>query len=191
MKIKSLEILIVLVVLLALALLASFEFDCKDKIEAFEQVHQWGWGKIPRQNLCPHCGESSYTRFCKECKKERGNLPYIGVYCPVCDTDGKYPSQTDDVTEICGDCGAEKTWKYVYKDWQSEPEPNEPNLIDRTIYLWESEKIMKHSLTFPTWPEYIELDKDLVIDNTNVSGLWPQKRTIIYKGTKIYYKEDD
>ena len=114
-------------------------FGCKDKAEAevlkeqialqegspIEQIHTWGWGKIPKQNFCPHCGELSYTRFCTNCKKERGNLPFIGVYCPKCDPTGRHASKTADVTEICGDCGSKKAWKYVYEDWQTEP--NEPN----------------------------------------------------------------
>lgn len=89
-----------------------------------EQMHQWGWGKIPKQNLCPHCGKLSFTRYCTDCKKERGNLPFIGIYCPKCNPDGKYAGKSDDVTEICGDCGSNKTWKYIYEDWQTEP--NEP-----------------------------------------------------------------
>jgi len=102
-----------------------------DPNEAIEQVHQWGWGKIPKQNKCPHCGESSYKRFCTNCKKERGNLPFIGVYCPKCQPDGKYASLTDDLTKICGDCGSRRTWKYVYEDWQNDPnEPVEPNEPD-------------------------------------------------------------
>jgi len=129
MKAKAFEILIVFLFVLA------FFGGCEDETEDIEQEYHRGWGKIPKQNNCPHCGEISYTRFCTDCKKERGNLAFIGVYCPKCDPKGQYPSQTDDVTQICGNCGSERTWKYVYKDWQSEPEPNEPKNV------------------IPTWPE--------------------------------------
>ena len=60
-------------------------------------------------------------------------------------------------------------WLYV---WEPIPEPND--LLD-----W-----------IPTWPEYIELDKDLVIDNSEVAGTWPDL-VIIQKGTKIYFREDE
>ena len=97
-----------------------------------EQVHQFGWGKIPKQNNCPHCGKLSFTRFCTKCGKERGDLPFIGVYCPKCNPDGNYASQTSDVTEICGDCGSDRTWKYIYEDWQSEPNASRPTSLSST-----------------------------------------------------------
>ena len=84
-----------------------------------EMAHaSWGWGKIPKQNQCPHCGEWSFTRFCPDCGKERGNLPFIGVYCPKCNPKGNYARTTGNIDDMCGDCGGKKTWKYVYEDWQ-------------------------------------------------------------------------
>ena len=95
--------------------------------DSIPQTHLWGWGKIPTQNNCPHCNELSYGRFCTGCEKERGNLTFIGVYCPKCEPNGEYASLTEDVTKICGECGGKRTWKYIYKDWQTElTEVNEP-----------------------------------------------------------------
>ncbi len=90
--------------------------------DPIEQKNLRLWGNIPKQNSCPHCGVLSYTRFCTDCRKERGNLPFIGVYCPKCMPDGKCASKTSDVTKICGDCGSDRTWKYIYEDWQTEPD---------------------------------------------------------------------
>ena len=58
----------------------------------------------------------------------------------------------------------------VDEDIRRASEPNEP---------------MKYSLPIPTWPDYIELEKDLFIvhyDNDDVWRRYP-------KGTKIYFKE--
>ena len=150
MKTKALEILIVVAILFVLA----FVVGCKDEAEPTEgikvifplkegepipQIHHWGWGKVPAQNNCPHCGETSYTQFCTDCKKERGNLPFIGVYCPKCNPEGKYASRTDDVTEICGSCGSDKTWKYIYEDWQTEPNGITITFDGEVDYDWEPE----------------------------------------------------
>jgi hypothetical protein len=91
--------------------------------QVVNQVYIPGWGNIPAQNRCPHCDGASYMRFCSYCQKERGNLPFIGVYCSKCNPDGNYASQTDDINKICGDCGSERSWKYIYKDWQTKPKP--------------------------------------------------------------------
>ena len=230
--------------------------------DPIQQKHSWGWGKIPTQNHCPHCGVTSYTRFCTDCKKERGNLPFIGVYCPKCSPNGKYASKTGDVAEICGDCGSDKTWKYVYEDWPNEPnepiegmvrwnesarkpkleiytpegwksvdeleepEPNEPEdiiwyfppgcynnnssvfdseryklVVDKPDWEWpkcsecgvkvhitESHWCPKQILRYiPTWPDYIELEKELVIDPKAISG--ENWICLFKKGTKIYFKE--
>lgn len=137
---KTMKRILVILIVCDFLLVLGLCFGCKEKDRADElilplkesdpiQQTHWGWGKIPTQNLCPHCGELSYDRFCTDCKKERGNIPFIGVYCPKCNPDGKYASVTDDVTKICGDCGSERTWKYVYEDWQTEPnEPNKPEI---------------------------------------------------------------
>ena len=64
------------------------------------------------------------------------------------------------------------------------PEPNEP---------------MKYSLPIPTWPDYIELEKDLILrfDFPEPNNLLmklihePTAYKIFSKGTKIYFKEDE
>jgi len=111
-------------ILIGSILLCLYAFDDGPKegnLSEIKQTYINGWGKIPKQNLCPSCGNYSFTKFCTNCRKERGNLPFVGVYCPKCEPDGKYASLTSDVTEICGDCGSHRKWKYVYKDWQTEP----------------------------------------------------------------------
>jgi len=84
-------------------------------------------------------------------------------------------------------------------------EPNEPECIaiehpmlseGYTFNIWEPNETNVVSLDFiPTWPDYIELEKDLVI-------IWPketiaenldwhyQPKVTMAKGTKIYFKED-
>jgi hypothetical protein len=110
--------LTILIVIAAIVLGLVNKNDVQPKVK---QVHIFCWGKIPKQNLCPHCGKPSFRKFCTYCKKERGDLPFIGVYCPKCQPEGRYVSVTSDVTEICGDCGSGKVWKYTYKDWQTDP----------------------------------------------------------------------
>lgn len=224
----------------AILLVLAFCFGCKDKTtyydpdsdtfeivdEPIEQTHLWGWGKIPKQNLCPHCGAISFKRFCTECKKERGNLPFISVYCPKCDPCGKYPSLTENITEICADCGSDRTWKYIYKDWQTKPEPNEPtylSIYNRALSAEEiaeidrklsepkepkpkplnpilnknhplSEGLTGFELFIPTWPDYIELEKELCIDmpyGVRVGIGYSRTETWRFpKGTKIYFRDD-
>jgi len=101
------------------------------------------------------------------------------------------------------------------------PEPNEPKYYnfqatisrdippDTALVLWvspgskfhkaieEQPEPMKYSLPIPTWPDYIELDKDLVIESPPIMFYiggteipWECIETIS-KGTKIYFKEDD
>lgn len=294
---RAKEIVIIVVVLLTLAFVAG----CKDKAEAnemqliytddpiydvpvvlqeggpIEQKHIRLWGSIPTQNLCPHCGGISYNRFCDDCGKERGNLPFIGVYCPKCNPEGKYASLTSDVTKICQDCSSDRTWKYIYEDWQTKPnntlelpddiefsltndsdwyfvpysvepqakrvlwiedanvmpppviycrdengkrieyipkpEPNEPEKYTAEeldeIYkdepalgklakgLWgygdvpwyPSNETNNSLLDFiPTWPDYIELERDLIIGE-DIGGEHLETITL-GKGMKIYFKED-
>jgi len=133
MKATRIAIIFIVIILVGLFLIYAL-VGCKEKADDY--IHQplkqtliRSWGKIPAQNFCPHCGELSYTRFCVDCKKERGNLPFIGIYCPKCDPDGIFPSQTDDVTEICGYCGTKRTWKYVIEVWQTEP--NKPTFLEK------------------------------------------------------------
>ena len=110
-------------------------------------------------------------------------------------TDGSYCWQ-------CPDCGVFiNSISGEYGNY--EPEPNEPEITDdqQKISKWQEalsyeEVVWESPLTaelnlnvlIPTWPDYIELEKDLVIDAT-IDPNYPF--TIeIGKGAKIYFREN-
>ena len=66
--------------------------------------------------------------------------------------------------------------EYSITGWITIPDPNEP---------------VKVSLDFiPTWPDYIELEKDLVIDFIEPNSPYETKWDWIFpKGTKIYFND--
>ncbi len=70
------------------------------------------------------------------------------------------------------------------------PEPKEPTMQESDIIPMETDRYMLDFMSLiPTWPDYIELEKDLVID---VPVEFGEIRTFGYqliKGTKIYFKE--
>lgn len=80
------------------------------------------------------------------------------------------------------------------EDWPvrfEEPnEPNEPILTKGyTFNIWEPNDINIVSLDFiPTWPDYIELEKDLIVDPADPNENW---FCIYPKGTKIYFQENE
>lgn len=65
------------------------------------------------------------------------------------------------------------------------------------IKITDLNEPMKYSLPIPTWPDYIELEKDLVLrydfpePNNPLLIHIPSEFWIIGKGTKIYFKEDE
>ncbi len=61
--------------------------------------------------------------------------------------------------------------------------------LERIEKLEEPNEPMKYSLPIPTWPEYIELEKDLVIDITGRDEEPGIKKWWFGKGTKIYFKD--
>lgn len=73
-------------------------------------------------------------------------------------------------------------------------EPNEPN-ESGYITIYEPNESVKYSLPIPTWPDYIELDKDLILrhdypePNNPLEVYTPNNKWIISKGTKIYFKD--
>ena len=225
---KIIEIVAIFIVLVVFAYVVA---GCdEDIVEAKELVHEqeveiiaqgfgevefvnaWGWGRMAKQNQCPHCGKWSFTRFCSNCGKERGNLPFVGVYCPKCNPKANYASLTGDIDKICTDCGGKKTWKYVYEDWQEEPveqelvyidmdipgiesisveiiaEPNEPEFEIVSFEILSISERLNQAI--PTWPDYIELKKDLVIHRP---GKTKNEFIVSYfhKGTHIYFRDDD
>ena len=168
---------------------------CDFELAGIEQIHISCWGNMPRKNLCPHCKGPSFDRFCTACGKERGDLPFIGVYCPKCNPEGKYASLTSDVTKICGDCGSLRTWKYVYEDWQSEPNEEEGNITftTGTVPTPDLPLFIQVIESMPVWPDYYEFEEDVDIFFDRPE---PDYKTTIYhdlvisfkKGTKIYRK---
>lgn len=102
---------------------------------------------------------------------------------------------TPSINYICPDCNDPvDTNKHLTKHLCSKRELPEPNELSY-ISIWEPNEITVVSLDFiPTWPDYIELEKDLVIiwPKTRADGLeWDyQPRIEMSKGTKIYFKDE-
>jgi len=79
------------------------------------------------------------------------------------------------------------------------PEPNEPEegsiLVetDTGDYVWM--KPTKFRFGIPTWPDYIELDKDLIIESSHKNDpnnpLVSHYDVVLEKGTRIYFTEDE
>ena len=84
----------------------------------------------------------------------------------------------------------------IEKSEPNEPEPNEPECITEgyTFHIWEPNDINVVSLDFiPTWPDYIELEKDLVFESFiryEFDGTRWDKVFTWPKGTKIYFKDN-
>jgi len=94
-----------------------------------------------------------------------------------------------DLNQAWAELKAMKPWLYNQLDEPNEPEPNEP------IELKFGGDNMTWSV--PTWPEYIELEKDLVLrydfpePNNPLEIHIPYQKYVIGRGTKIYFKEDE
>ena len=95
--------------------------------------------------------------------------------------------------------------------FDDEPEPNEPeepryyHPLDPRAYTcpkcydgakgtlcpghYEPNETNKPLDFIPTWPEYIELEKDVIASHLNEQG-WTVIN-LLPKGTKIYFKEDE
>ena len=83
---------------------------------------------------------------------------------------------------------------------RNKTEPNEPEATSSWCYITDLNEPKKVSLDFiPTWPDYIELEKDLVLrfDFPEPNNLLmklihePTAYKIFSKGTKIYFKENE
>lgn len=97
----------------------------------------------------------------------------------------RYTLNTPEESEITIETGeARIIYGDPWSELEIEPEPNEP---------------MKYSLPIPTWPDYIELEKDLILrfDYPEPNNLLmklihePTAYRIFSKGTKIYFKGDE
>jgi len=63
----------------------------------------------------------------------------------------------------------------------------EDKIVERIEKLEES-----HLQMIPTWPDYIELEKDIyfdIHDQNAPDGMWKKVRWPLPKGTKIYFKD--
>ena len=76
-------------------------------------------------------------------------------------------------------------------------EPNESEATSDWIFIVDVNAPKKFSLDFiPIWPDYVELEKDLVLrydfpePNNPMIIHVPSDEWLIKKGTKIYFKED-
>jgi hypothetical protein len=104
-----------------------------------------------------------------ECKHENIGKAGLQSACAVYHSDGS-------ICWVCPDCG-----EYV-------------NSNDNTMLYYTPEPTKGHALDFiPTWPQYIELEKDLVIDSPDSTPDDPIINDAfimtLSKGTKIYYED--
>ena len=81
------------------------------------------------------------------------------------------------------------TWCAVCGDTIKTYELGDPNAV---LHYHEPEpEPMKYSLPIPTWPDYIELEKDLIFNALPYDPNYPGNGIVITKGTKIYFSEKD
>lgn len=133
---------------------------------------------------------------------EPSSILEIGTEIWACTLCGKIYHNYKEIIEH--PCETKEEWKISY----DEPEPNEPKVFQRgdikitcTMYGCdgtciickppESKESVKYSLPIPTWPDYIELEKDLIVDISNRARKPTDKTWTFVKGTKIYFKDDD
>lgn len=70
----------------------------------------------------------------------------------------------------------------------------EDRLIDIIEFWIERVKKLEQNQYFPTWPNYIELEKDIyfdIPDQNAPDGMWKKVRWPLPKGTKIYFKDKE
>ena len=185
MKIKTIERFITCV---ALILLSYAVCGCREKAEATEPNEPHDAMTIC--DKCPHFGWS------EEPKPNEPKLTYT----------------IEELDEIYKDEPA--LGKLAKRLWGfGEPEPNEPEESElhiicdcgmkydirgkelcyksRYTFLTDFVKAINPKSKIPTWPEYIELEKDLYIDiSSRVRDPEKGRTWNLVKGTKIYFKDD-
>lgn len=155
---KKVEILIVVAILIALAFITG----CKDEAEANEPKNNYGYIEWN----CS-CGKHLGCTYIK---------PHYWFECATCGTI-KTNTECETTEEFYELVGFEE--RFV--------EPNEPTMTESEVVPFP-EDISGGLLDFiPTWPDYIELEKDLYI--TPPDAAKENWYMYIEKGTKIYFKD--
>lgn len=184
MKTKTYDINFLIVAILLFLL--AFCFGCKDKADiTFGVNHNWR----PPNYICSIHGETDYCytvdniEYCNECVGkfmtecfEKGGVQRVIIKSAP--ESGTFSFDGDD---------------YIEANSADFTEPNEPETTN-WIYIADLNEPKKVSLDFIlTWPDYIELEKDLIIDMPRTMWLGDgvrMKDFLFPKGTKIYFKED-
>ncbi len=195
MKTKAIEILIAAAVVAVLFGVVFCFVGCKDKAEAEEWITNLNdpnaiitiWDEVnepeyyhplvdSRAYTCPKCYSGATGNLCPGHYEPDDTIYFDSESFEIVPnsiaptSEGTVWFESDEIPPpSIFYYDGEKKIEYIPK-----PEPNEP---------------MKYSLPIPTWPEYIELEKDLVIDITGRDEEPGIKKWWFGKGTKIYFKD--
>lgn len=199
---KKIEITIISAILLLLA----FCFGCKNKVEPIKPKYQPIYNRaLTATEIAEIEQKLSEPNELFETKEIWLSIELEGK--PTFEDSNRFYLYEGDEFDIV-----------IEKNEPNEPEPNEPQLvIDIPEHRWKCSCGEKHYELFcltcscgkkyktfeifmnniPTWPEYIELGKDLVLrydfpePNNPLLIHIPSEFRIISKGTKIFFKEDE
>lgn len=177
MKIKIYEIIIVMLVLFLLAAC----FGCKEKAEAsepnepeVESVANW----VEAVERWPKAQGYITDNF--------GRTLPMWQSCP--------DKSTDVMVSVDPPKPNEPTWRKGSGESLSLslPEPMLQVSEGYSFNIWKPNDTIVVSLDFiPTWPDYIELEKDLIIQSPWYGEYWkPIITCTLEKGTKIFFKKD-
>lgn len=177
---KMYEHIVAMFIVTWMLIIGLFVVGCKEKAEAEETTIC---------DYCPHIGWFGKPNSCDKFREalEEPNDPRDSIHIFMTGDDGEVFNKTYLGTES-------EIRKALIKDGVIS-EPNEPTIIYHFApgyyYPNEPNGPMKYSLPIPTWPDYIELERDLVIDISNRERKPANKMWTFVKGTRIYFKEDD
>jgi len=173
---RLIEILLISILLFSLAFFAG----CKDEAEAKEHIEGQivnldklyifnGYDYVPIKSDKPKPYKPKETYTAEELDEIYKDEPALGIL-------------------------AKRMWGV-----EPPPEPNEPeegSIIvenDKGDYVFIKPK--SNQFGIPTWPDYIELDKDLIYFVPDDNDEWTigdgVEVILIHKGTRIYFKEDE
>jgi hypothetical protein len=175
------EILSLLAISLLLIICAEKAFFIEKKSEAKAELVHEQEVEVISPELWP-MSEPECTEVKTLCEKHQlfyyrhySNGSWIPSCCPVCDIDEpNEPEYTEEeLTEI-------------YKD--------EPALaqLAKWLYGYETQTTFYYNIThfIPTWPKYIELDNDLMIESFMMMDGY-DGCVVVPKGTKIYFRKEE